>query len=137
MPAYFNGTVYFGAVSNSIRAFQFNQALLVPTPVSMTSHEFPYPGATPSISANGATNGILWAVENAAPLAVLHAYPANNLATQLYNTKQAPNNRDQFGRGNKFMVPTIANGKVYVGTPTGVAVFGLLATGAGTSAASH
>jgi outer membrane protein assembly factor BamB len=137
MPAYFNGTVYFGAVSNSIRAFQFNQALLVPTPVSMTSHEFPYPGATPSISANGATNGILWAVENAAPLAVLHAYPANNLATQLYNTKQAPNNRDQFGPGNKFMVPTIANGKVYVGTPTGVAVFGLLATGAGTSAASH
>jgi hypothetical protein len=145
MPAYYNGSVYFGAVTNSIRAFQFSQALLVSTPASMTGHQFPYPGVTPSISANGATNGILWAVENAS-LAVLHAYPANNLATELYNSSQAPNGRDQFGPGNKFMTPTIANGKVYVGTPTGVAAFGLLAggtckscsydaTGQGTSAA--
>jgi hypothetical protein len=126
MPAYYNGMVYFGAVTNSIMAFRFNQALLVSTPASMTSHQFPYPGVTPSISASGATNGILWAVENASQ-AVLHAYPANNLATELYNSTQAPNGRDQFGPGNKFMTPTIANGKVYVGTPTGVAAFGLLA----------
>ena len=148
MPAYYNGMVYFGAVTNSIMAFQFSQALLVSTPASITSHQFPYPGATPSISANGATNGILWAVENASPLAVLHAYPANNLATELYNSTQAPNGRDQFGPGNKFMTPTIANGKVYVGTPTGVAAFGILAggvcrscrldaTGPGTSTARH
>jgi hypothetical protein len=57
---------------------------------------------------------------------VLHAFAAGNLANELYNTNQAANNRDQFGAGNKFMTPTIANGKVYVGTPTGVAVFGLL-----------
>jgi hypothetical protein len=148
MPAYYNGSVYFGAVTNSIRAYKFSQALLVSTPSSVTSHVFPYPGTTPSISANGATNGILWAVENASPLAVLHAYPANNLGTELYNTTQAPNGRDQFGPGNKFMTPTIANGKVYVGTPTGVAAFGLLAggvcrscrldaTGPGTSTARH
>jgi len=127
-PAYFHGRVYFGAVSNSIQSFQFSQALLNSTPVSKTSHVFSYPGVTPSISANGTTNGILWAVENASP-AVMHAYTATNLATELYNTGEAPNERDQFGVGNKFMTATIANGKVYVGTPTGVAAFGLLTGG--------
>jgi len=124
MPAYYNGRVYFGAVGGPIRAFQFSQAVLSPTPVSTTGTQFPYPGATPSLSANGSTNGILWAVENNST-AVLHAYSADNLAKELYNTNQAANGRDQFGAGNKFMVPTIANGKVYVGTPNGVAAFGL------------
>jgi hypothetical protein len=137
MPAYYNGMVYFGPVTNSIMAFQFSQAMLVSTPASITSHQFPYPGVTPSISANGATNGILWAVVNASPLAVLHAYPANNLATELYNSTQAPNGRDQFGPGNKFMMPTIANGQVYVGTPTGVAAFGLLPGNTCRSCSSH
>ena len=125
MPAYYQGRVYFGAVNGPIRAFQFRKALLSSTPASTTGTQFPYPGATPSISANGTANGILWAVENNAP-AVLHAYSAANLAQELYNTNQAANGRDQFGAGNKFMVPTIANGKVYVGTPNGVAAFGLL-----------
>ena len=125
MPAYYQGRVYFGAVGGPIRAFQFSKAVLSATPASMTATTFPYPGATPSISANGTTNGILWALENNSP-AVLHAYLATNLATELYNTSQAPNGRDHFGAGNKFMVPTIANGKVYVGTPNGVAAFGLL-----------
>jgi hypothetical protein len=118
MPAYYQGSVYFGAVSGPIRAFQFSKAVLSSTPVSATSTQFPYPGATPSISANGSTNGILWAVENSST-AVLHAYVAGNLTQELYNTTQAPNGRDNFGAGNKFMVPTIANGKVYVGTPNG------------------
>ncbi|MGO4879320.1 MAG: hypothetical protein ACLP59_00690 [Bryobacteraceae bacterium] len=91
----------------------------------MTALEYPYPGATPSISANGSNNGILWAVENSSG-AVRHAYSASNLAQELYNTNQAPNGRDHFGAGNKLMVPTIAGGKVYVGTPNGVAAFGLL-----------
>jgi len=125
MPAYYGGRVYFGAVGGPIRAFQFRQAVLAPTPVSTTGTQFPYPGATPSISANGLANGILWAVENNS-LAVLHAYAAGNLGQELYNTNQAANGRDHFGGGNKFMVPTIAHGKVYVGTPNGVAAFGLL-----------
>jgi hypothetical protein len=87
--------------------------------------KFGFPGTSPAVSANGSSNGIVWAVENAQP-AVLHAFAAGNLATELYNSSQAANGRDQFGSGNKFMTPTIANGKVYVGTPTGVAVFGLL-----------
>ena len=125
MPAYYNGQVYFGAVGGPIRAFAFSKALLSSTPASATGTRFPYPGATPSISANGSTNGILWAVENSST-AVLHAFTASNLAQELYNSNQAANGRDNFGAGNKFMVPTIANGKVYVGTPNGVAGFGLL-----------
>lgn len=125
MPAYFHGQVYFGAVGGPIRAFQFTKAMLSSTPASSTATSFAYPGATPSISANGTANGILWAVENSSP-AVLHAYSANNLTQELYNTSQAAGGRDTFGNGNKFMTPTIANGKVYVGTPNGVAAFGLL-----------
>jgi PQQ enzyme repeat len=125
-PAYFNGQVYFGAVGDSIRAFQLTNARLAPGPASQTANTFGYPGTSPSISANGTNNAILWAVENTASLATLHAYLATNLATELYNSNQAPAARDHFGPGNKFITPTIVNGKVYVGTPNGVAAFGLL-----------
>ena len=124
-PAYFQGTVYYGDVGGTLKAFGLRQALLGTTPTSQTSTTFGYPGTAPAVSANGSTNGIVWAVENSQP-AVLHAFAAGNLATQLYNSTQAANGRDQFGAGNKYMTPTIANGRVYVGTPTGVAVFGLL-----------
>jgi len=124
MPAYFNNTVYYGAVSDSIKAFAISNAQLGSAPASQTAHAFPYPGATPSISANGTSNAILWAAENTDP-AVLHAYDATNLATELYNSNQASGGRDHFGTGNKFITPTVINGKVYVGTTTGVGVFGL------------
>ncbi|MGP0076792.1 MAG: pyrrolo-quinoline quinone [Bryobacteraceae bacterium] len=124
-PAYYNGLVYFCSQFAPIRAFQFTNAVLGATPVSTTKTVFPYPGATPSISAKGSTNAILWAVENSSP-AELHAYSASNMRQELYNSSQASNGRDNFGAGNKFMAPTIANGKVYVGTPNGVAAFGLL-----------
>lgn len=125
MPAFFNNSVYFGAVGQGVKAFGITNAKLASTPASQTAKVFPYPGATPSISANGNSNAILWAVENANP-AVLHAYDAGNLATELYNSNQASGGRDQFGAGNKFITPMVVNGKVYVGTTTGVGVFGLL-----------
>jgi hypothetical protein len=125
MPAYFNNTVYYGAVGDSIKAFAINAAQLASSPSSQTGNQFGYPGATPSISANGTGNAILWAAENTDP-AVLHAYDATNLANELYNSNQASGGRDQFGTGNKFITPTVINGKVYVGTTNGVGVFGLL-----------
>jgi outer membrane protein assembly factor BamB len=125
MPAYFDKTVYYGAVGDSIKAFAISNAQLANTPASQTGNIFPYPGATPSISANEASDAILWAVENSSN-AVLHAYDASNLAKELYNSNQASGGRDQFGAGNKFITPTVANGKVYVGTTNGVGVFGLL-----------
>ncbi|MGH9561466.1 MAG: hypothetical protein ACRD3S_08425, partial [Terracidiphilus sp.] len=92
-------------------------------PSSYTKAKFDYPGTTPSISANGVSDAIVWAVENSIP-AVLHAYLGSDLKTELYNSNQA-GARDQFVN-NKFIAPVVANGRVYVGTPTGVAVFGLL-----------
>jgi hypothetical protein len=123
-PAYFNGTVYYGSVGNVIQAFTITKTKLSTTATAHTANSFVYPGAAPSVSANGASNGIVWAVENTSP-AVLHAYNATNL-NELYNSNQASSSRDQFGAGNKYITPTIVNGKVFVGTPNGVAVFGLL-----------
>ncbi|HUO33386.1 MAG TPA: immunoglobulin domain-containing protein [Candidatus Acidoferrum sp.] len=124
MPAYFNNTLYYGAVGDNLKAFAFSNAKLATPPSSQSSANFGYPGTTPSISANGASNGIVWAVENNNG-GVLHAYDATNLATELYNSNQAANGRDNFS-DNKYITPMIVNGKVYVGTPTGVIVFGLL-----------
>lgn len=123
-PAYFNNTLYYGAVGDRIKAFAVTNARLSSAPTSQTGNTFPYPGSTPGVSANGTANAILWAAENGST-AVLHAYDATDLSHELYNSNQS-GSRDQFGAGNKFITPTIANGRVYVGTTNGVAVFGLL-----------
>lgn len=124
-PAYFNHTLYYGAVGATLKAFAVTSATVAETAGSSSATSFPYPGTTPSISAAGSANGIVWAVANGSP-AVLHAYDATNLARELYNSAQAAGGRDVFGSGNKFIAPTVANGHVYIGTPTGVAAFGLL-----------
>ncbi|MGA7855293.1 MAG: immunoglobulin domain-containing protein [Candidatus Acidiferrales bacterium] len=124
MPAYFNNTVYYAAVSDTLRAFSISNAKLVTPAGSQSSVTYPYPGGTPSISANGTTNGIVWVVQNNGG-GVLRAYDATNLATELYDSNQAANSRDHFA-DNKFVTPMIANGKVYIGTPNSVVVFGLL-----------
>jgi hypothetical protein len=124
MPAFFNNTVYYGAVNDTLKAFSITNARLATAASFKSTNSFAYPGTTPAVSANGITNGIVWAVENSSP-AVLHAYDATTLQ-EFYNSNQAANGRDQFGNGNKFITPLVVNGKVYVGTPTGVAVFGLL-----------
>ncbi|HWZ64098.1 MAG TPA: hypothetical protein VNX02_13825 [Steroidobacteraceae bacterium] len=126
-PAYFDGSVYYGPVGGALLAFRVSKAMLGGAPSSQSATSFGYPGTAPAISANGTANGIVWAHENAGSgAAVLHAYAASNLATELYNSTQAPNSRDSFGSGNKFITPAIADGKVLVGTTSGVAVFGLL-----------
>jgi outer membrane protein assembly factor BamB len=122
-PSYFNGTVFYGAVNDALKAFPVTSAKLAGTPSSQSTHSFSYPGTTPSISANGTTNGIVWAIENSG--AILFAYDATNLTKELYDSNQAAGNRDHFS-GNKFITPMVANGKVYVGTSNSVAVFGLL-----------
>lgn len=122
-PAYFNHTLYYGAVDDSLRAFKIVNARVVSPAASKTAVSFGYPGTTPSISANGVKDAIVWAVENNSP-AVLRAYQANDLARELYDSN-LQRKRDEI-TGNKFITPMIAGGKVFVGTPTGVAVFGLL-----------
>jgi hypothetical protein len=104
------------------------------TSVSQSPTQYQFPGPTPSVSANGTTAGIVWALErddnNSDPPtvttpAILHAYDATNLANELYNTTQA-GTRDVLGHGIKFIPPTIANGRVYVGTEGELDVLGLL-----------
>jgi hypothetical protein len=123
-PVYFGSRLYYGPVGSPILAFQFSDAKLETTPVAQSTHSFAFPGATLIASSDDGKNAIVWAVENTNP-AVLHAYQASDLS-ELYNTTQAANGRDNFGDGNKYAAPTVANGKVYVPTTNGVGVFGLL-----------
>jgi PQQ enzyme-like repeat protein len=125
--AYFNGILYYGGTSDVMRAFSVQMGKVSPAPVGKTGTTFNFPGTTPSISANGTQNAIVWALESSPNQnSVLHAYDAANLGHELYNSLQAPNGRDGFGPGNKFMTPVIANGKVFIGMTNGIAIFGLL-----------
>jgi len=128
-PAYWNGTIYFGGSGDALKAFPLSGGLLSTTPASQASTSFGFPGATPSVSANGTSDGIVWAIEhvgskNLAP-AVLHAYDATDLSHELYNSTQK-RHRDAAGGVVKFAVPTIANGKVYVAGRKRLTVYGLL-----------
>jgi hypothetical protein len=126
-PVFFNGSVYFAEVSGTLKQYAFSAARLPTTATSHSAATFAYPGASPSISANGTSNAIVWALQSSpSSAAVLHAYDPANLAVEYYNSTQAASNRDAFGNGNKYITPVVSNGKVFVGTPDGVAVFGLL-----------
>jgi hypothetical protein len=124
-PAYFNGTIYYGPAGGALRSFSVSSAQLSSAAVVQTTTTFEFPGTSPVVSANGTVNAIVWAYENSTP-AVLHAYDATNLSHELYNSNQAVGSRDHFGAGNKFIAPTVADGKVFVGTSASVGVFGLL-----------
>ena len=124
VPAYFNNAVYYCDVNATLKSFSISNGKLSTTPIH-TGASFTYPGVLPSVSANGTSNGIVWAIENTGT-AVLHAFAANDLTQELYNSNQASGSRDQFGSGNKFITPMIADGKVFAATTNSVAVFGLL-----------
>jgi len=123
-PAYFNGTVYVTPANDTTAAFNISNGMLSLPASSIGSRTYPFPGATASISANGKNDGIVWMVERGTP-ATLVADDANDVATELYNSEQA-GSRDQLADGTKFAVPTIANGKVYVGGRSNLSVFGIL-----------
>ena len=127
-PAFWNNTLYVDGTNDALEAFSFNangSGKLSTAPVSATPEVFGFPGPTPSISANGTSNGILWAVENTADFStILHAYDATNLGKELYNSSQPGQTAP--GAPVKFVPPTIVNGKVYVSTVTQLAVYGLL-----------
>jgi len=138
-PAYWNNTVYFWGSNDVLKAYTLSNGSLGKSPSSSSTNSFGFPGATPVISANGNTNGIVWAIDTTTqsgsmglgPVpSVLHAYDATNVAKELWNSSQAANNRDTAGKSVKFTVPTVANGKVYIGTETELDVYGLLGSGA-------
>ena len=137
-PAFWQNGLYLAGISDNLVRFSFTAGAgtpFNPNPTTQSSNTFGFPGATPSISSQGASNGIVWAIDShdfgpphatGPGPAILHAYDATNLATELWNSSQAAGNRDQAGNAVKFTVPTVANGKVYIGTRTEVDVYGLL-----------
>ncbi len=136
-PAYFDNAVYYDSVGHPMRVFPISNAKLAAAPSSQSKYSFGYPSVTPSISSDGTTNGIVWAVV-AGPAAgfrftgkstgALYAYDATDLGKELYDSNMAADSRDTYptDRADKFITPLIAGGKVYVGTPNAVVVFGLL-----------
>ena len=123
-PAYFNNTLYFAGSHDTLKAFSIAEAHIDPLPTSQSLQVFGFEGAVPVVTANGSSSGIVWAVE-ASFSGTLHAYDASNLTHELYNS-QIEAWRDQLGSFVPFSVPTVANGRVYVGTSNSVAVYGLL-----------
>ncbi|MDB5331402.1 MAG: hypothetical protein JWP03_2553, partial [Phycisphaerales bacterium] len=119
-PAYFNGRIYFHGVGDVIKAFSISNGVMSSTPVATGTVSYGYPGATPSISSNGALDGIVWDVQSGA---TLHAYNASTLA-EIYNSNQVIS-RDQLGSVANFITPTIADGHVFVGTNNSVVIYGL------------
>ncbi|MGA8606935.1 MAG: chitobiase/beta-hexosaminidase C-terminal domain-containing protein [Candidatus Sulfotelmatobacter sp.] len=143
-PTYWNGSLYWGAAGagtpDNLKAFSFNandSGLISTSPTSESLRTFSFSSPSPSISASGNTNGILWGLDNSAygytcigdaNCQMLYAYDATNLANMLYNSSQAPNNRDVPGGAVKFSTPTIANGKVYVGSQRKISAYGTIST---------
>jgi hypothetical protein len=149
--AFWQNGLYFAGAGDVLKQFSFDPNTgFNTTASSQSSQVYGFPDVSPSVSSQGASNGIVWGVDaglygyaspNAAggincyrsPVpaacsgpAILHAYDATNLASELWNSTMAANSRDQAGNAVKFVPPTIANGKVYVSTRTEIDVYGLL-----------
>ena len=127
VPVYFNGLVYFSPLGSTIQAFQLSNGLLSTAPTSQSAATYAFPGGTLAISANGTTNGILWAVQRTGPTTpgALHAYKATDLGSELYNSDLA-GSRDTLVNATKFNIPLVANGKVYVASVDHLTIYGLL-----------
>jgi len=125
-PVYFNNAVYVGPAQSAFASYSITNAKLAMTPSTVSAHVFSFPGPVASISSNGTTNGIVWALDVGA--GILFAYDPTNLANEFYDSTQAAGSRDSFAPlGSHFITPMVSNGKVYFGTGTTIVVFGLLA----------
>lgn len=125
VPSYWNGNVYLGGDVDYLKQYSLINGLLTPGPVSQTTVLFNGAGpASTSITANGNSNGILWAIRHTT--AALFAFDPTNLANKFYDSTQALKLRDKMIPVTRFVTPTISNGKVYIGGTTGLEVYGLL-----------
>ena len=130
-PAFWEGKLYVVAVRDVLKQYTVANGVLSALPALQAGDTFGFPGATPAISSNGAANGIVWALDTSnngthgsvSGPAILFAYDATNL-NKLYSSPAS--GAEAAGNAVKFTVPTVANGKVYVGTQTELSVFGLL-----------
>jgi hypothetical protein len=123
--AFWNNTFYIAGIHAPLVSYSFNSStnLFNTSIASQSSSSYGFPGASPSVSSAGSSNGVVWALDNTnyctnqspgCGPAVLHVYDATNLGTDLWNSSMVSG--DAAGNAVKFTVPTIANGKAYVGT---------------------
>jgi hypothetical protein len=129
-PAYWNGNLYLAGVDSPLLQWRLHDGRLPGTPTYQSATAYNYPGATPFITSNGNADGIVWAIESTGRVrggsaAILHAYDAGNVSHELYNSAQS-GDRDKAGRSVKFSVPTVADGRAFVGTQTEIDVYGAL-----------
>ncbi|MGI8841075.1 MAG: hypothetical protein ACR2F8_09915 [Caulobacteraceae bacterium] len=128
-PAFWRGNVYLAGVGGRLTQWRLDKGMFPPSPTHESANLFSYPGATPSVSSNGSSNAIVWVigtksrVEGGAP-ASLRAYDARDVSTQLYASGPA-GSPDAAGPAVKFSVPTVADGKVFVGTQTELDIYSL------------
>lgn len=127
-PAYFNFQLFYQGVGGVMKAYAISNGYINPNPASETETSFSGFGTTPSISANGTGNAIVWTIQSDGAVthdpAILHAYNATNLAIELYNSNQLPG-RDNPGNAVKMTVPTVVDGKVFVGAQYALSIFGI------------
>jgi hypothetical protein len=134
-PAFFSNTMYAAGQGDHLMAVPFDPLLKrftgnPPSASSQSIDVYQGYGTTPALSALLTLNGIVWSLDVGTEMGtptvpvILRAYDATNLATKLYDSSQQA--RDTAGLAVKFSVPTVANGKVYVGTQTELDVYGLL-----------
>jgi hypothetical protein len=133
-PLFWNDYVYVAPGNANLMSFHMSGGILAPPPpVSQSPETLGPQGATAVISSNGTNNAILWLIDSSGALAmptntpaILRAYDPNDLSKEIYNSAMAAASRDTAGLAVKFTVPTVANGKVYIGTQTELDVYGLL-----------
>jgi hypothetical protein len=130
-PVYYGGYVFFSPLGDNLQAFKLTNGLLSTSATFRSTVTFPDRGGSMAVSANGASNGILWAVQRngTSSPGVLYAYDptnsTNGVLKQLYNSSQA-GSRDTADVASKFSIPLIANGKVFVAGLSALTVYGLL-----------
>jgi hypothetical protein len=142
MDAYWNGNVYMWPKAGKLTSYSVSGAGLSAKATSTSTISMAFPGATPSISANGTANGLVWAIETAAYTSngaeILRAFDATNVTTELFDSTQTQPTgaSNAAGPAVKFATPTVTNGKVYVGAVKELDVYGLLSGGGTPQAAT-
>jgi hypothetical protein len=129
-PAYWNGHLYYYARSDALKDFVVKDGRLASAPLFQSSRKSKFSGGTPTVSANGAADGVVWVIETKAwngrqGRAVLRAYDGLDVRRELYSSDQN-SGRDQAGEALRLAIPTVVDGRVYVGVKKAVEVYGLL-----------
>jgi len=130
--AYWNGRLFIWGSDTTLLAYSVKSGQLQPN--AMAAHtRTSDPGSIPVVSANGDRDGIVWAMESRRWRGpdlpgVLHAYLADDVRQELYNSEMNAS-RDRMDLATRFSIPTVANGRVFVGAKREVDVFGTLGSG--------